>query len=92
MAFLDIQEREGATLEAELHNKYGALRAKFIKCDIANEGDLTAAYEQVVDKYRRLDVVVNNAAVLSTGEKAYRRMVDVNFVSLPGGLLGFAGY
>lgn len=72
-------EKEGGALEKELLNKFGALRAKYIKCDIADEGQLSAAYKLVLDKYRRLDAVVNNAGVLS--EDNFKRMVDVNFVS-----------
>lgn len=79
VAFLDIGEREGASLEQELMNKFGALRAKYIKCDVSNQEQLSAAYKQVLEKYRRLDVVINCAAVLSADEKCYKRMIDVNF-------------
>ncbi|CAG9096201.1 unnamed protein product [Plutella xylostella] len=79
VAFLDIEEKKGAALETQLNAKFGALRAKFIKCDIANEDELTRAYKLVTDKYRRLDVVVNNAAVLSRDGENSGRMVDVNF-------------
>ncbi|XP_023945709.2 15-hydroxyprostaglandin dehydrogenase [NAD(+)]-like [Bicyclus anynana] len=79
VAFLDVLEREGGALESELLNKFGALRARFIKCDISDEGQLSAAYKLVLDKYRRLDAVVNNAAVMSEGD--YKRMVDVNFTA-----------
>lgn len=84
VAFLDVADREGSALELELLNKFGALRAKFIKCDIADDAQLAAAYKQVVDKYRRLDGVINNAAVLTVDEKTYKRMVDINFVSILG--------
>lgn len=82
MAFLDIAVREGSVLEAELLEKFGALRAKFIKCDISDEEQLGAAFRQVFDKYRRLDVVINNAAMLSADDRAYKKIVDVNFVSI----------
>ncbi|XP_041977814.1 15-hydroxyprostaglandin dehydrogenase [NAD(+)]-like [Aricia agestis] len=81
VAFLDIAEREGGALEAELTSKFGALRAKFIRCDVASEAALTAAYKQVLDKYHRLDLVVNNAAVVSNDERDYRKMVDINFTA-----------
>lgn len=83
VAFLDIAEREGAAFEKELTNKFGALRAKFIKCDVSDEDQLSAAYNQILDKYRRLDGVINNAAVLGVTEHSVKRMVDVNFVSFP---------
>ncbi|XP_039746587.1 15-hydroxyprostaglandin dehydrogenase [NAD(+)]-like [Pararge aegeria] len=79
VAFLDVLDREGGALEGELSNKFGALRAKFIKCDISDEGQLAAAYKFVLHKYNRLDAVVNNAAVVS--EESYKKMVDVNFTA-----------
>ncbi|XP_059050082.1 15-hydroxyprostaglandin dehydrogenase [NAD(+)]-like [Achroia grisella] len=78
VVFLDVSEREGAALETELLNKFGALRTKFIKCDVANSEQLAAAYKQVLDKYRRLDGVINNAAVLGT-DGDFKRMIDINF-------------
>ncbi|XP_063360060.1 15-hydroxyprostaglandin dehydrogenase [NAD(+)]-like [Cydia amplana] len=82
VAYLDIREHEGAALEAELSSKFGALRAKFIKCDIADERQLNSAFTQVIDKYRRLDGVVNNAAVLNTDETQYfKKIIDVNFTA-----------
>ncbi|XP_073943519.1 15-hydroxyprostaglandin dehydrogenase [NAD(+)]-like [Choristoneura fumiferana] len=82
VAFLDIAEREGAALEAELLNKFGALRAKFIKCDIADESQLNSAFMQVIDKYRRLDGVINNAAVLNTDEtRNFKKIIDINFTA-----------
>lgn len=81
VAFIDIAEKEGSALESELNNKFGALRAKFIKCDVANEDELSRALKQVLNKYMRLDIVINNAAILATDETAYKRMVEVNFVS-----------
>lgn len=82
VAFLDVLEREGGALEGELLNKFGALRAKFIKCDISDVEQLSAAYTQVLDKYRRLDAVINNAAVICEEEGFYKKTVDINFVSI----------
>ncbi|KAG6452920.1 15-hydroxyprostaglandin dehydrogenase [NAD(+)] [Manduca sexta] len=80
VAFIDVAEREGAALETELLSKFGPLRAKFIKCDVSDEDQLATAYFQVVDKYRRLDGVINNAAVLSDS-RHYKRMIDINFTA-----------
>lgn len=80
VAFLDVAVREGTAIENELLNKFGALRAKFIKCDITKEGELSEAYyAQVFDKYRRLDVVVNNSGIVVDNEMC-RELIDVNFV------------
>ena len=82
MAFLDVSDREGSALESELITMFGALKAKFIKCDISDDAQLAAAYKQVLDKYRRLDGVINNAAVLSADDRTVKKMVDINFVSI----------
>ncbi|XP_038215745.1 15-hydroxyprostaglandin dehydrogenase [NAD(+)]-like [Zerene cesonia] len=79
VAFLDVAAKEGAALEGELLNKFGALRVKFIKCDMADADQVDNAYKQILDKYRRLDAVVNCAAVLSDAKSSYKTMVDVNF-------------
>lgn len=81
VAFLDIAEREGSLLQLELINKFGALSARFIKCDVSDDEQLASAYSQVFDKYRRLDGVINNAAVLNVDETSYKRMIDVNFTA-----------
>ncbi|CAK1556078.1 unnamed protein product [Leptosia nina] len=78
VAFLDVSEKEGATLERELRNKFGALRAKFIKCDVTDEIQLGDAFRQVLDKHRKLDVVVNSAAVVGDNSLC-KTMIDVNF-------------
>lgn len=53
----------------------------FIKCDVSDEKQMNEAYNKVLDKFHRLDIVINNAAILSAEENLYKRMVDVNFVS-----------
>ncbi|XP_028030460.1 15-hydroxyprostaglandin dehydrogenase [NAD(+)]-like [Bombyx mandarina] len=79
VAFLDVADREGAALEAQLIIKFGALRVKFIKCDVGDERQLASAYKQVLDKYKRLDGVINSAAVLSIDDNSFNRMIDINF-------------
>ncbi|XP_013190054.1 15-hydroxyprostaglandin dehydrogenase [NAD(+)] [Amyelois transitella] len=78
VVFLDVAEREGFTLEAELLTRFGPLRAKFIKCDVSDEETLSDAFKQVLNKYTKLDVVVNSAAVLGTGQ-SFKRTIDINF-------------
>ncbi|CAH0720617.1 unnamed protein product, partial [Brenthis ino] len=81
VAFLDILEREGESLEGELLNNFGALKAKFIKCDVSNDEQLTRAYQQVIDKYKRLDAVINNAAVIGVADGIHQKTVDVNLTA-----------
>ncbi|XP_026329764.1 15-hydroxyprostaglandin dehydrogenase [NAD(+)]-like [Hyposmocoma kahamanoa] len=80
VVFLDVLDREGTALETELLQKFGALQAKFIKCDISDENQLEVAFRQVLDKYRKLDVVINNAAILGV-DKLFKKMIDINFTA-----------
>ncbi|XP_049866991.1 15-hydroxyprostaglandin dehydrogenase [NAD(+)]-like [Pectinophora gossypiella] len=80
VVFLDVNEHEGAALEIALHSKFGPLKAKFIKCDVSDESQLAAAFRQVLDKYNKLDCVINNAAVLANDDQ-FRRMIDINFTA-----------
>ncbi|XP_013139029.1 PREDICTED: peroxisomal hydratase-dehydrogenase-epimerase-like [Papilio polytes] len=82
VTFLDLAERESEALERELKNKFGTLKVMFIKCDVSDEKQMNEAYNKVLDKFHRLDIVINNAAILSAEENLYKRMVDVNFYAV----------
>lgn len=79
VVFLDVLEREGEVLERELLNQYGGLKAKFIKCDITDEEQLLSAYNQVLEKYRRIDAVINNVMVANNDN--LEKMIDASYVS-----------
>ncbi|XP_038053506.1 17-beta-hydroxysteroid dehydrogenase 14-like [Patiria miniata] len=50
----------GKALEDEV-NKAGPGECFFIKCDVENEEEIKRTVEQTVEKYKRLDCLVNNA-------------------------------
>ncbi|OWR47235.1 putative alcohol dehydrogenase [Danaus plexippus plexippus] len=77
VVFLDVLEREGEVLERELLNQYGGLKAKFIKCDITDEEQLLSAYNQVLEKYRRIDAVINNVMVANNDN--LEKMIDASY-------------
>ena len=63
-----------------------------LTCDVTNIGDIAAAYQTTMDRFGRVDVLINNAAmrqrdlypphgaaaVLETSDSDWRRMFDVN--------------
>jgi len=61
-------------------------KAHFVKCDIKNEAEINGLFEQIKEKYGRLDVIVHSAGFAGlptarTGQikfKDYREMMDVN--------------
>ena len=85
----DILEDLGAQVEAEINESGG--EAMFIRLDVTREADWESAVAETVRRFGRLDILVNNAAVLS-GEpvehvtvEEWDRVMDIN---LKGVVLG----
>jgi NAD(P)-dependent dehydrogenase (short-subunit alcohol dehydrogenase family) len=57
---VDVDIKNGEYLAQELGDN-----AKFIACDISNETEVDHLYKSVVNKYRGVDIVVNNAGIIS---------------------------
>lgn len=78
--FLDINRTTGEETEVWLNNEYGAGKAKFVPCDITSRDQLEGAFRSAVKENERLDVVVNNAAIMD--ERNWERTLDVNLNSV----------
>lgn len=61
VAILDIKDREGKAVVADIVKKGG--RAIYLHADISKEDEVKAAMDAVYRKYRKLNVLVNNAAI-----------------------------
>lgn len=79
VAVCDIDAAAGKALCAEL----GAM-ALFIACDVARVQDIRCALQTCEDRFGRLDILVNNAAIQSaldiehTDEAQWQQIIDVN--------------
>jgi 3alpha(or 20beta)-hydroxysteroid dehydrogenase len=79
VAILDILDDRGSALAAELGSA-----AAFVHCDVGDERQWADAMTRVLDRFGRLDVLVNNAAVLhldwiaDTTAADYDRVYRVN--------------
>lgn len=67
-------------MEAELNSKYGINKVKFIKCDVASN-ELHAAFEEAVQLFGYLDVVINNAGIMNDSPQVYEKEITINVVS-----------
>ncbi|WP_438487466.1 SDR family NAD(P)-dependent oxidoreductase [Streptomyces sp. S186] len=76
----DVLEEQGEALAAEL----GAERARFVRLDVAVEGDWAALVEAAEEAFGKIDGLVNNAGILrfnalvDTPLEEFRRVLDVN--------------
>jgi NAD(P)-dependent dehydrogenase (short-subunit alcohol dehydrogenase family) len=82
---VDLDER-GADVAAAI--AAGGARAAFVRCDVGAEADVRAAVAAAIEKFGRLDVVVNNAAITlpkgfeETTLEEWGRVQDVNLGSV----------
>ena len=82
VVFGDILDEEGQKVEAEIAEAGGD--ALYVHLDVTSESDWQTAVQTAVDKYGKLDVLVNNAGIIiqksieETTEEDWDRTLDVN--------------
>jgi 3alpha(or 20beta)-hydroxysteroid dehydrogenase len=82
VVFGDILDDEGKKIEAEI--RAGGGEATYVHLNVTREADWRAAVATTVDRYGKLDVLVNNAGILlrakieETTEEDWDRIMAVN--------------
>ena len=78
----DVREEEGRQVEAEIAEAGG--RAIFVTLDVSSDEDWQRAISATLQQFGRVDILVNNAAILriedieETTEELWQRVMDVN--------------
>lgn len=70
VVILDVNEAAGKALECELSD------VLFIKTDISNEASVKAAFEQIAQRYGKVNTLYNNASVFLGGRDGILGEVD----------------
>ena len=83
MVIIDINEQNGKEVERALGEK-----AVFMKTDVSSRSQVQATVDAVMERFGRIDVLVNNAGIHSGGqfweetEEAWQRMFEVNIMGV----------
>ncbi|XP_072931517.1 15-hydroxyprostaglandin dehydrogenase [NAD(+)]-like [Epargyreus clarus] len=85
---IDVNEQKGVAAVAKLTEKYGNNKAVFIRCDVTS--DLEVTFEKIINEYKAVDVLINNAGILN--EKALRKTIEVNTLALMEWTIKFYDY
>lgn len=69
IALLDTLDEQGEQLQQELRDRN--LKAHFWHCDVSSEATVERVFEEVVNFFGRLDIVVNNAGVAGANKPTH---------------------
>ncbi|XP_068320021.1 uncharacterized protein [Pyrus communis] len=93
--FSEERGKEVASLvqkeNAKFHSNLGFPSAAFVKCDVSNTGDITAAFEKHLATFGGLDICINSAGIgtftpfdkdQTDGTHTWRKTINVNLVAV----------
>ncbi|CAH2043372.1 unnamed protein product, partial [Iphiclides podalirius] len=81
VAILDVQVENGKKLAERLSKTYTS-NVIFVECDVANEKEADEAFKIVLQQFKRLDVIINNAGIMVDNAASWRKASDVNWQGL----------
>ncbi|XP_071846967.1 15-hydroxyprostaglandin dehydrogenase [NAD(+)]-like [Apostichopus japonicus] len=84
VAIIDFNEEAGQEVASEFNRKFGDGRVMFIRCDVTKEADLKKCFQEAYDVHDYLDIVVNNAGIISSD---HQKTIAVNLVAVMNGML-----
>jgi len=83
---LDINDEKGKALESEIQQSGGDVT--FLHCDVSKPAEIDKVIAQIIEKYARINILVNNAGILHSTpieditEEEWDRMMAVNLKSM----------
>jgi NAD(P)-dependent dehydrogenase (short-subunit alcohol dehydrogenase family) len=86
VALIDINEAEGKKIAKIIKEKGG--KVEFFLCDVTSDSDCKKAVNAIYDKFRRIDILFNNAGVIhrknvvELEEEDWDLVIDVNLKSI----------
>src|SRR5262245_44373274 len=81
----DVNAEKGAASARDIASRGG--RALFVETDVANEASIARMVARAVGEFRKIDILVNNAAVfvlrgIDATVEEWKQILDVNVVGV----------
>ncbi|GFO23510.1 15-hydroxyprostaglandin dehydrogenase [NAD(+)] [Plakobranchus ocellatus] len=76
--FIDVNEGLGKSTLAELAEVHGPENVGFAVCDVTNRQRFEETFQEAVDRFGHVDVMVNNAGIL--GENRPQVLISINLL------------
>ncbi|XP_036372782.1 15-hydroxyprostaglandin dehydrogenase [NAD(+)] [Megalops cyprinoides] len=80
VALVDLNKQVGEECKKVFDQDFGEGNCIFIQCDVTDRGKLKEAFESTVEKFGKLDIVINNAGI--NNEKNWEKTIEVNLTSV----------
>ncbi|XP_035824263.1 15-hydroxyprostaglandin dehydrogenase [NAD(+)]-like [Aplysia californica] len=74
----DIDETTGVATSEDFKKRFGEENVRFIAVDVTDDGQFEAAFKEAVSTFGRVDVMVNNAGILT--EPEWEKTIQINFL------------
>ncbi|XP_018343995.1 PREDICTED: 15-hydroxyprostaglandin dehydrogenase [NAD(+)]-like [Trachymyrmex septentrionalis] len=88
VAVVDLPTSNGQNAVATLENKFGKGRAIFVACDVTKADDFEKTFRKIVDTFKGLDILINNAGTFN--DNYWEKTIDLNVKAvIRGSMLAF---
>ncbi|KAF2902910.1 hypothetical protein ILUMI_03276 [Ignelater luminosus] len=87
VVIIDIDETKGQLAAKELAEEFGPEKVLFIKVDVTKSDELEDAIKKTISTWKKIDVMINNAAILNDGLWELEIFININAL-VQGNLLG----
>ncbi|GCB78525.1 hypothetical protein scyTo_0018616, partial [Scyliorhinus torazame] len=80
VSLLDANIPVGEATKVDFEQVYGAANILFLPCDVTSENQLKDSFKKTLEKFKRLDIVCNNAGIYD--EENWEKCLSLNLVSV----------
>lgn len=88
VSLLDINEEVGMKAVGELENEHKAFgRILFVKCNVTDKNEFEDAFQKTVEKFGKINIVVNNAGIMTKYVEQWEQAIDINYKGVVRGTL-----